>query len=110
METTMFNALRHALQKARFKRRGLLIIQAIPADTFATILDEYQARGWELTDAYRAFSAEQPRWRGVLRKGTGQLRCEWTADRTGSMVGIARIVNGVASEYNLTADASPSKG
>lgn len=103
----MFSLLARKYTEYKFKRNDLRIIQQIPAQSFASFLDEHRQKGWEMTDSYQAFNQEADNWHCKLRKGTSVLECHWRQSQNGSVTGPARIINGLAKGLDMPAYTSP---
>ncbi|MCQ8850565.1 hypothetical protein NQT74_18440 [Alteromonas stellipolaris] len=101
--------IRRALIASKFQRKDLKIIEAIPGERFATIVFDFKDKGWELTDARGDLDVSHESWQGKLRKGTSTLTCTWSKDDQGEIVGLTRIVEGIAKDYNLKVQSTPSR-
>ncbi|WP_102795089.1 hypothetical protein [Bowmanella denitrificans] len=97
----LISLIRRKYVELTFRRYDLRIVEAIGAQQFEHIIQVYRNSGWEITDAYQAFSPDAERWHCKLRKGTSVLECEWQHQRFGSISGAARIINALANEFEL---------
>ncbi|MCW8109553.1 hypothetical protein OPS25_13665 [Alteromonas ponticola] len=104
----MYKMLRQKITASRFKRHDLGIIENIPADVFQQIIDKHIAEGWEISGSFHQFDWTK-RWEVKLRKGTSELQMQWYPALQGNMVGLRRIMTGVAKQFSLTVLTCPSR-
>ncbi|MCW8092732.1 hypothetical protein [Alteromonas sp. ASW11-130] len=96
----MFRILKHKLVASKFKRHGLGIIEDIAAENFTRIVEYHKSRGWEFCGSPNQFNWSKT-WTVKLRKGTSELKLTWQPQFQGNIIGIKRILNGVASHFGL---------
>ena len=106
----MFSLFRQKWTAYSYKRNDLNIIEKIRAETFNAIIEHYRSQGWEQTDAFRPFDAENQKWTCKLRKGSQTLYCVWRYQSGGSISGMPRIMQSMGAQYSLKVCQAPSKG
>ena len=96
-----FSNLKRWRLERHFKRNGLCIIQQIPTELFHSIIETLAKRGWEVTLDYRGPKGWSEKGQCKLRKGTSVLEFSWSNNALGSIIGIERIVSGIAKDFDL---------
>jgi hypothetical protein len=104
----MLTHLRRRFIASRFKRRDLNIIENIPIALAISIVDDYMEEGWELGREYDSVSSLQFHGRCNIQRGQSTLEFKHNNQGLCSIVGPARIVRAIASQYDLVALLSPS--
>lgn len=104
----MLANLRRRFIANRFKRRDLNIIENISIALAMEILDKYMQEGWALSREYDSASSLQFHGKCNVQRGQSTLAFEQNHRGLCSIVGPARIVRAIASQYDLVALLSPS--
>lgn len=104
---SLFSNIRQSLIKGRFKRKGLNIIQDIPAVQIKELLALYVNDGWEIGPEFYSQESLFEGGKCTIRRGQSTLLFEWNEKSEGSITGPERIVFGIASEHKLTALTFP---
>lgn len=93
--------------KLRFINDELNIIQHIPTGLFHLIIEKLAERGWEVSLDYRGPNGWSKSGKCSVRKGTSILEFIWDENELGSIIGLKRIVSGLAKEFGLIQHDKP---
>jgi hypothetical protein len=104
----MLTHLRQRFIASRFKRRDLNIIENVSIALAMEIVDKYMEEGWALSREYDSASSLQFHGKCNIQRGQSTLAFEHNSQGLCSIVGPARIVRAIASQYDLVALLSPS--
>lgn len=99
--------LRRRMIANKFKQQHLKIIQFIPHDVFFEILRGHKQQGWEMFPQQLSTDSWGDKGKCKLRKGQSTLELEWTKTQQGSLVGLGRILDSIAKDYELESRDKP---
>jgi len=84
------------------------IIEGISSDVFSRIISTYEAEGWEVRSNQSLVVPTGKAWKGLLRKGSIILNCEFCPKALGSIYGPARVIKGLGNDFNLQVQLHPA--
>ncbi|MBO1256498.1 hypothetical protein J3L16_12470 [Alteromonas sp. 5E99-2] len=91
----------------RFRQNDLNIIQNIPKEKFHHIIEALVTEGWEVSIDYRGPDGWKDKGHCKLRKGISVLGCKWNSNEQGSIDGLALIIKGIATQFELVSLDAP---
>ena len=105
---TILSIIKRKLTESRFRRKNLNIIESIEPEHIQLMLDDLVAQGWELAPQFDSAASLSTQGMCIVRRGQSTLTFAFSPTLLGSVVGPARIVAGLAREYELSALTKPS--
>lgn len=105
----MLKKIRQKWIHARFKRKGWKIIQNMPLAVASKILALYIDEGWEVAAEYRGLDALNMLGKCIIRRGQSSLTFLHNENTNASIIGTARIVGAIATQFDLEAYDSPQE-